>query len=1644
MLANADGLLVGLFSSTRSLAVIHKFHDDNCQYLSLSLGEIVYIRRQCQGYPALSLWGISEMLCPNCRTRILVRAKCGTAHCILSATFCFQTRSLCGYQDFLDRSRTFTKVTFISSYISLRELDLPVLIRDEKYLAIDPYSEVLVDLHRKHLNLFNQLEDAKLISQCPAHNLFNVRLSFDRLPQAEITMYLVSQAITGASDFLPNTGGTSTAAMTTGYSADDQTGVGSTQYSNSAGGFQLASTLNRLTENVIVDGYSRVFSEVLFTLIINTHTHKRILLNIISIVNLFLATKDKIIGVAFLRLQPSASIPVLLSDGDYHLHVHKMDSHQIECCAYLRESSYLSSPSGSGSISGSQGSIGAVNIPSSSSSLSTFSQLKQRHETLHVRTRVCSNNHTTDENLTKVLFWRRYREDLIMCLRQGIYLSRKDVELRKFTASLIDSLVQILATCADVSQPHCSPNVNLGYSVLMALARCFQDLLNNQAYKNLVNAYLQAPSFDYPTVYYPYLRLLNSILSDILSSDAAGIGDAGDDQALMRPPQLRCGASLIDNKAIQMIFGRMHWAFRLIVRSRQLELERASEGNAACPVDSSPFVRQMDLFFSQVIKIISCSDNESLRSNLLKSVPEILKDISTVYPLERLASSVVTLIETTLECSGLRNHKILMETIQSPLFESSESRAILMPAVHRSMTTFFSDCLNKELVSGRVETDLRMDFWCDTLLTFVSRMVHTSGCVGTAATVAAEASQSTDADVTLRFDAPTGETSAEMFDLLVTKGFLRWTMQQLASAFLFIQNEELNSRSSGLSEDQWTARHKIPCHREHACTAGGGIGGSKMCPLNRAICAANRLQPILGHLTSSLFTLLQQLDRPSWIALLMPKSDTSETCDTPSCQCGVCARLQLIDLYDFCHEFLSLLSLMHEYPSYRSPSPCTQPSESHTRQCCTESRLHPMDTRSGGCDRMSHFEGAWIEMLLAISNAELQVLQLLTDLVIQPICISSASPTNQSTLTSISLRPDHPLTFELINMMQQCLGSFVVNQIHLCTESLPAVIRSRVDRSCRGPVMDMRQVACDHLASLWRSIGDQYKTLYVPAFLPTFIDMTTVPIASMRYTCVDLILEAMRFNPSCVERDLVSEIDRVMQWAGTGFAANLLNLFEDRWHAIASATGSSTPDSLSTRHQRLITDLIRHINCLLAYGEFFNHPSKLKEMLALHNLRAVYERNGRTDMVLRYLYRLENLHAEMGNAIERGYTLELISKQYSWSEEPVDRSHIPIRYDRYAAASSRALRERLLRDSLACLKKGTDWERAIDVCSELAELYRSVAPNFAELSSILSEQADLYQRIVSSQYPRIPYHYYLLVVNCPSFASFNGDRFVYRTTDDASEVLRTLSEQFPETTCLAKAPGVYPIPDHPTIFVSGNLIPQATLPNHLTVHEVDSRIKSYYLHNRVNCFTHIRHMKPTVTKDGREQPSAEETRYFVEDYLPNIVPLLPVTKTETSVLDPVQLANINIQDIIRRLEAHIALASEPSNLKGLEQMKGTLTSSIFSPVSGGLPKLLTPPELHLLFKFRITFSSNELPTLAPILNQSPCDSNFPVKPQYHRSTCRLNVYCCVHAVGHEDLQKWSCVSKMLLPPPPFVEYSYTKHFLALINFSTSLGRRTRP
>ncbi|KAH8876954.1 Dedicator of cytokinesis protein 1 [Schistosoma japonicum] len=1373
-------------------------------------------------------------------------------------------------------------------------------------------------------------------------------------------------------------------------------------------------------------------------------------------------SEGKLLGVAYLRLQPSTSVPVLLPDGDYHLYIHKMDMSQVNSCRYLCQPSYCeddgpmgygsSSGSGSGSSffghtvsSNSLNSSGLNNILSLPNFSISSSSSRSRLDTLHIQTLVCSSFHTTDENLTKVLLWRNYQDDIVMCLRQGIYLSRKDNELRKFTRSLIDNMLQLLMTTMDETHQHIT-NLNLGYSLLMGLARCYKDLSIDSFRQQLIHNYLSGPGFTYCKIYIPYLQLLNAMLCEItyptlyqnhpttvnsssttsnrckldhhFTSSGYNNSDINNDQ------NDRIAPHFFDLKAVQLIFSTVHWAFLIIVRSRHLDIMQLNDKWQK--EAESLFAHQVESFLSGVIDVTCRTDDVLLRLIIFKHVPEIIKSLTKVYPKFKLSQFIVRLIARTLESTELPSQKILTETIHSSLFSDPQCRHLLVPVIQTSLTQVFTEKLDKVLSSKVNENTAIMDVWCDVLLAFVDSFTKATTPIANLSSSSITNTQYTDDNVVSNSDhqdlheaddkniehepidllaTPTRKLSFaldnnnnnnnnnnnsdyvsesdEIYSVLIKRNLLRWTMQQLARILLFIHQRNSttlccdginrldsfsttgSSVSNSISTGQSSTNKSLPSPNK--C--------SSVRPPSHP--SYYRLQPIMGCLSTVLFSLLQMLTKISWIKFLQSAYYSNEEC----CRCNYCHNLQLVNIYDFLHELFSLLSLMHLYPAY--PAPMFQ-SRSERLWAVgryswdddyDESRSENYDQKtlllssspSHGNSSISYlnmnrrhnnsnynaelFSKSWIEMLALISHSELDVIEVLIELVIKPYFIT-CNLDDKSSTAPVVRRTEPCLTTDLIELIAQCLTGFAVEQAHLCVESMPSVTRTRIDQGLVNQSTDMRQRACDLLLSLWHSIDDQSKVNYIHIFIPNVINMATLPLPKIRENCVDCILSALAIHSSTVEHVFVSEIDRVVQWAGTDFAADIRNLLQNRFSKHRNPLPQPPPPRRShstddsDHRQRVINDFSKQIDCLLHYGKFINHPSQMSEMLAFCNLRKFYESINRKDMILRYLYRLDRLHAAYSNKTERGYTLELISENYSWDEASVDVNDVSPHYIQYGKNSSRALRERLLLDSFEFLKQGTDWEHAIEISNKLIHLYRDIMPNYERLSEILKEQADLYKAIVTNEHSRLPFRYYLVEFYEPdSSGVITNRKLIYRTISDLGDVLNMLTEQFPDATILNQ-----PLTSNNQstvnkfcIFASGNLEPEPEIPEHLNSRIVDNKVKSYYCKNRVKYFLRHRPLQPTEKKDGRLVTNTEETRYCIAEPMPNIIPIMPVDRVEIRMLSQTEWANKQIQGIIQAL--HTDLLSARSQDANVSQYIGKLVSSIQSPVSGGVPKLVKDVEL---------------------------------------------------------------------------------------------------
>ncbi|VDD82457.1 unnamed protein product [Mesocestoides corti] len=1231
--------------------------------------------------------------------------------------------------------------------------------------------------------------------------------------------------------------------------------------------------------------------------------------------------REKVLGVAYLPLR-SPDEQTLIKDGDYSLFIHKaseMDEKEISECKYLNEKSIAFEGIGSISSSGSVGNKGSglskIENNSSHSSMaaniftsmaSGFSnRIGKQPDMLNISTLLCSNQYTNDEHLAKILSWRENVDDVVFCLKRLITYADKEHELKKFRIQLIDCLLQILSTNeTEEARMHVQ---ELHRFTVALLTRVYKDLINNAAASDLLERFLESPVFDYSGLHLHYLKVFIELLS-----------------ASARPRDTSATAltegGLIDVNKICTTF---KWAFRIISKSRELEKKTlAAEDPRMLEETEDRFVQTVDTFFDTVLDVAVTGNDQLLKSHIFKHISETIDPLARVYPQRSLTHYLERLVQCTMQCPNLPNHNILSGCLRSVLMEDADFRKVLLPPIITNLKRLFSTNLDLTLEPSRSETNSMMTYFCNILTLFMERFVET---------VNASAK-----------DGVGGCTSThpEFHDHFVQQGLLRWIMQQYGRVLISLQKTSSSTPNSR------------PASSELMPNTG-------QVPLSTQSPAKARflyLQAVLGCLASVFTSILQQLKPADWEALLTPKQQPRL-----NCVCATCVGLELTDTVDFLHELFFIFLLSHSWPAYPGLHGTNRPFKFHNPPTHLVS---PLATEVGG-------EQPWVEMLALQSTVELRTME-----VIFEVCLRRFFMCNDSS-SSGKLDAGHQKSRLLINSMQRCLGSFITLQPHLWLEELPTITMvATAPRLLSGCLGDLRVSAGRLLEQLWESIGRVHQASYLEYFIPTVLNMSTEPVTELRKLCVNMLVDMLRVNPLAAEPFLIREVDRIMNWALPEYALEMLSLLETEMPEGAmdsigrrpsiglhrgvpvKASSSSTSVTAEKSRNRILGDMIRQINYLREYSEVITRRSKLSGMLAINNLRTYYESIKRKDMTIRYLFKLEELHEQSENDVERGYTLERISGQYNWSSNPVDINEVSARYANLGSVSSSTLKEALLLDALKYLKLGGDWKRAIEVCDQLIVFYRDVTANFTSLSSILSEQSQLYASFIGGEAPnQCCYKYYALHFSTrQGTPGFIGSTVVYRTLNQLNDVKMTLCEQFPEYHIETNNPRPLTTvttevtDDVPTIRLVGNLQPVPELPPNWAsgsaAENLSTNIKAYYEWNQVRQFTRTYHFKPSKNSDGKELPVAEEVRYTISEKLPNIISFMPVKEIVTRTLSKMELVINLVQDVSQSLSTMIADINSSSCPQALlSNFIGKLSTSIHSPVSGGITALLTSMNL---------------------------------------------------------------------------------------------------
>ncbi|KAG6820881.1 hypothetical protein H0H93_010225 [Arthromyces matolae] len=421
-----------------------------------------------------------------------------------------------------------------------------------------------------------------------------------------------------------------------------------------------------------------------------------------------------------------------------------------------------------------------------------------------------------------------------------------------------------------------------------------------------------------------------------------------------------------------------------------------------------------------------------------------------------------------------------------------------------------------------------------------------------------------------------------------------------------------------------------------------------------------------------------------------------------------------------------------------------------------------------------------------------------------------------------------------------------------------------------------------------------------------------------------------------IENELVTRLDSLFMSDSKGddisrafFIGQLRHLFEN----------SDVDEQLRERVSSFLDSVDLFLELLLSVralpeGEEFADDRVIATLRLMNFIRRI----GRDEIYIKYVHQLVNMHLQSQNYVEAALTLKLHSDLHEWDLN----SFVGAMEDLGLPQQSQFHRkETLCLLILDYLGKGKAWERAIDICKELAYQHAEVTFNYGRLSEILRHQAMLLEHIVTEQRYYPDYYRVTFYGNFP--AAIRDKRFIYRgyewekfgafcermlnkhtgaqllkTPGDPPVDIRFGSEQWIQCTA------VTPEPDrNRAIFINP---------------DVPIAVRTYYEHSAINLFSSSRQMKRT-SRDGTEEVWLEKAFYTTEEAFPTVLRRSEVIGLEVIEMSPLEIALSEVELKTKELAAlnvkYQALA-KTSQLVSTNALAMSLNTAVDAPMNTGI------------------------------------------------------------------------------------------------------------
>jgi len=490
-----------------------------------------------------------------------------------------------------------------------------------------------------------------------------------------------------------------------------------------------------------------------------------------------------------------------------------------------------------------------------------------------------------------------------------------------------------------------------------------------------------------------------------------------------------------------------------------------------------------------------------------------------------------------------------------------------------------------------------------------------------------------------------------------------------------------------------------------------------------------------------------------------------------------------------------------------------------------------------------------------------------------------------------------------------------------------------------GVFGDLRIKFIAQLIRFWNELSRANKSDLIPLSIQSFLDASLLPNSELQQKIIPVFYDMIdvedhyKSNSRQIERCLIDNLDLFMNLdrGSSEFVENFGN--------ILSQIIKERSPAWEQRGLKLINSFTRLMQLLVDYRKSLETSEhRGKQMNCLVELLNYYKDQDRMDLHLKYLFKLCDMHLEVGNHTEAALTLKLYTDEIKWCHKNLS----PL--DGYRPEEQEWRRkEALYHKIIDYFDSGKCWEETISLCKELASFYENFLVDYEKVSSTLKRLAQFLDNILKEHRPEREYFRVEFIgSDLPDYV--RGKEFIYRggEYEKLAAFMQRMISEFPGAQILNfKSKQSVNKDTSGKFIVISNVKPVPFLQEHFKTGQrnVNDKIIHYYLNNRLDTFSYD---IPILRPAAKEKSGEFNAKYLwvgrhmlkTKRQLPDILPWSEVISSEYTEISPINHAIETISSMNLELTKLIlSYKNEPN--RQISPLTMRLQGVIEAAVNGG-------------------------------------------------------------------------------------------------------------